>query len=61
MRKSKIHAILTKISQEAREARKMSDCTCIHVYNDLRNKKYILALKDRIGELCAELENEVFD
>ena len=42
MRKTKIHAILTEISQEAREARKISDCTCIHEYNDVKNKKYIL-------------------
>ena len=61
MRKTKIHAILTEISQEAREARKISDCTCIHKYNDVKNKKYILNLKDKINELCTKLENEVFD
>lgn len=61
MRKTKIHAILTEISHEAREARKISDCTCIHEYNDVKNKKYILNLKDKINELCTKLENEVFD
>lgn len=61
MRKTKIHAILTEISQEAREARKISDCICIHGYNDVKNKKYILNLKDKINELCTKLENEVFD
>ena len=61
MRKTKIHAILTEISQEAREARKISDCTSIHEYNDIKNKKYILNLKDKINELCTKLENEVFD
>ena len=61
MRKTKIHAILTEISQKAREARKISDCTSIYEYNDVKNKKYILKLKDKINELCAKLENEVFD
>lgn len=61
MRKTKIHAILTEISQGARKARKISDCTCIREYNDVKNKKYILNLKDKISELCTKLENEVFD
>ena len=61
MRKTKIHAILTEISQEAREARKISDCTCIHEYNDVKNKKYILNLKDKINVLCTKLQDEVFD
>ena len=60
MRKTKIHAILTEISQEVREARKISDCTCIYEYNDTKNKKYILNLKDKINKLCTKLENEVF-
>lgn len=60
MRKTKIHAILTEISQEAREARRRSDCTIIHEYNDAKNKKYILKLKDKINSLCTMLENEVF-
>lgn len=30
-------------------------------YNDIKNKKYILNLKDKINELCTKLENEVFD
>lgn len=61
MRKTKIHAILTEISQEARKARKISDCTSIYEYNDMKNKKYILNLKDKINELCTKLENEAFD
>lgn len=61
MRKTKIHAILTEISQEARKARKISDGTCIYGYNDVKNKKYILNMKDKINELCTRLENEVFD
>lgn len=61
MRKTKIHAILTEISQEAKEARKISDGTCIHKYNDVDTKKYILKMKDKICELCTKLENEVFD
>ena len=61
MRKTKIHTILTEISQVAREARKISDCTSIHEYKDVKNKKYILNLKDKINELCTKLENEVFD
>ena len=61
MRKTKIHAILTEISQEAREARKISDGTCILEYNDIKNKKYILNVKDKICELCTKLQDEVFD
>ena len=61
MRKTKIHAILTEISQAAREARRISDCTCMLEYNDVENKKYILNLKDKINELCTKLEDEVFD
>ena len=61
MRKTKIHTILTEISQVAREARKISDCTFIYEYNNVKNKKYILNLKDKINELCTKLENEVFD
>jgi hypothetical protein len=61
MRKTKIHAILTEISQVAREARKISDCTCMLEYNDVKRKKYILNAKDKINELCTKLENEVFD
>ena len=60
MRKSKIHAILTEISQEARKARLMSDCTCLHDYNGVKNKKTILKVKDKINDLCTKLENEVF-
>lgn len=60
MRKTKIHAILTEISQVAREARKMSDCTCMLEYNDIRSKKNILYAKDIINELCTKLETEVF-
>ena len=61
MRKTKIHAILTEISQVAREARKISDCTCMCEYNDVKSKKYILNAKDKINELCTKLLNEVFD
>lgn len=61
MRKSKIYAILTEISQVAREVRKISNCTCMHEYNDIKNKKYILNAKDKINELCTKLENEVFN
>lgn len=61
MRKTKIHAILTEISQVARETRLLSDCTCMHEYNDSKNKMYILNAKDKINELCTKLENEVFD
>lgn len=61
MRKTKIHAILTEISQVAREVRKMSDCTCMCEYNDVESKKYILNAKDKINELCTKLEDEVFD
>lgn len=60
MRKTKIHAILTEISQEARAARKVSDCTCINQYN-YEIKKYILNVKDKINVLCTKLESEVFD
>lgn len=60
MRKTKIHAILTEISQVAREARKTSDCTCIYEYNDVKSKKYILNIKDKINELCTKLQDEVF-
>ena len=51
---------MTNISQLAREVRKMSDCTCISEYNDIKNKKYILKAKDSFSELCTKLENEVF-
>lgn len=61
MRKTKIHAILTEISQVAREARKISDCTCIREYNDIKTKKYILKTIDKINELCTKLQDEVFD
>lgn len=61
MKKTKIHAILTEISQVAREARRISNCTCIHEYNDVKNKKYILNAKDKINELCTKLEDEIFD
>ena len=61
MRKTKIHAILTEISQVARKARKISDCTCMLEYNGLKSKKYILNTKDKINELCTKLEDEVFD
>lgn len=60
MRKTKINAILTDISQVAREGKKISNGTCMRDYNDARNKKYILGLKDKINELCTKLENEVF-
>ena len=61
MRKTKIHAILTEISQVAREARKISDGTCMLEYNGVISKKHILNTKDKINELCTKLENEVFD
>lgn len=61
MRKTKIHAILTEISQVAREARRISDCTCMLEYNGVRSKKNILNVKDKINELCTKLEDEVFD
>ena len=61
MRKTKIHAILTEISQVARETRKMSDCTCMLVYNDVKSKKYILDTIDKINVLCTKLQDEVFD
>ena len=61
MRKTKIHAILTEISQVARETRILSDCTCMHEYNDSESKKRILKAKDQITYLCTKLENEVFD
>lgn len=60
MRKTKIHAIMNEIIIVAREARKMSDCTCMLVYNNVESKKYILNAKDKINELCTKLENEVF-
>ena len=60
MRKTKVHAILTEIIQVAREARKISDGTCMREYNDVVNKKYILNEKAKIGELCTKLLDEVF-
>lgn len=59
MRKTKIHAILTEISQVAKEVRRISDCTCIRDYNDVKNKKFILKAKDTISELCTKLVDEV--
>lgn len=61
MRKTKIHAILTEISQAAREARKISDCTCLSEYNDIKTKKYILNTIDKINVLCTKLQDEVFE
>lgn len=60
MRKTKIHAILTEISQVAREARKTSDSTSMSKYSDVKSKKYILDAKDKINALCTKLEDEVF-
>lgn len=61
MRKTKIHAILTEISQLARIAKKISDCTCMCEYNDVKTKKYILNAKNKINDLCTKLEDEVFN
>lgn len=61
MRKTKIHAILTEISQVARETRLTSDCTCMREYNDVKTKKYILNAIDKINVLCTKLQDEVFD
>lgn len=61
MRKTKIHAILTEISEVARETRKISDCTPMYKYNDDKSKKNILKVYDKITELCTNLVDEVFD
>jgi len=61
MRKTKTHAILTEISQVAREARRISDCTCMLEYNGVISKKNILNAIDKINVLCTKLQDEVFD
>lgn len=60
MRKTKIHAILTDISQIARDMRKDSDGTPMCRYNDVEFKKRLLKAKDAICILCTKLQDECF-
>lgn len=60
MRKTKIHAILTDISQIARIMRRDSDVTPMYRYNDIEFKKRLLKAKDEICILCTKLQDECF-
>lgn len=58
MRKTKIHKLLTQISQSARQMRSLSDTQPMFCYNDL--KKKLLQTVDEINKLCSEVQDEVF-
>lgn len=61
MRKTKIHAILTEISNTARQARKISDGTAMCEYNGTTNRRYLLKIKDKLNVLCTNLQDEIFE
>lgn len=61
MRKTRIHALLTEISNTAKRAKKISNGTTMCEYNSATNRKYMLDVKDRLCELCTKLQDEVFE
>lgn len=58
MRKTKIHKLLTQISQSAKHMRNLSDTKPMFCYNEL--KASLLQTVDEINKLCSEVQDEVF-